>query len=77
LRQTRFVLILTLMVVQIVAMAGSPAEAGRRGTEFPVPTPSSYPEDITAGSDGNLWFTEYDGNKIGYVRPSSAAPASS
>src|SRR5437870_612037 len=25
------------------------------------------PEDITAGPDGSLWFTEHDGNKIGRI----------
>jgi hypothetical protein len=28
-------------------------------TEYPVPTPASVPFDITAGPDGNLWFTEF------------------
>ena len=27
-------------------------------TEFPVPTANSEPYGITAGPDGNLWFTE-------------------
>src|SRR5215831_19240833 len=34
-------------------------------TEFPVPTPNAYVQDITAGPDGALWFTEYHGGKIG------------
>ena len=34
-------------------------------TEFPVPTSDSSPYGITAGPDGNLWFTEAGGNKIG------------
>ncbi len=34
-------------------------------TEYPIPTSSSYPIGITAGPDGNLWFTEGEGNKIG------------
>ncbi len=38
-------------------------------TKYPVPTPNSSPFDITAGPDGNLWFTEYDGNKIGRITP--------
>src|SRR5207245_413267 len=35
-----------------------------------VPTPSSSPLGITTGPDGNIWFAEYLGNKIGrlYVR---------
>ena len=36
-------------------------------TEFPVPTAGSAPRDITTGPDGNLWFTEYLGNKIGVL----------
>ena len=26
---------------------------------------NSSPEEITVGADGNLWFTEFDGNRIG------------
>ena len=29
----------------------------RPGTEYPIPTGRSYPESITRGPDGNLWFT--------------------
>jgi virginiamycin B lyase len=36
-------------------------------TEFDVPTPRSTPADITAGPDGNVWFTEASGNKIGRI----------
>lgn len=36
-------------------------------TGFPVPTASADPLGITAGSDGNLWFTEELGNKIGRI----------
>ena len=39
-------------------------------TEFPVTTSSSQPEGITAGPDGNLWFTEGLGNKIGRITTS-------
>ena len=35
--------------------------------EFPIPTPSSYSLGITAGPDGNLWFTENGAGKIGQV----------
>jgi streptogramin lyase len=34
---------------------------------FTVPTASSSPIGIVAGPDGNLWFTEYSGNKIGRI----------
>ncbi len=33
-------------------------------TEF---SPASLPRGITAGPDGNVWFTELDGNRIGRI----------
>ena len=43
-------------------------------TEFPVPTAGSYPMGITAGPDGNLWFTEaMHGNQIGMINPTTHA----
>src|SRR3954468_20471652 len=39
-------------------------------TEFTVPTAASQPGGITWGPDGNLWFTEVTGNKIGKVTSS-------
>jgi virginiamycin B lyase len=41
--------------------------------EFPVPTASSGLDQITVGPDGNLWFTENRGNKIGEINPTSHA----
>jgi streptogramin lyase len=41
-------------------------------TEFEVPTAFSSPLSITAGPDGNLWFTEWAGNKIGRMTTSGA-----
>ena len=32
-----------------------------------LPTADAKPFDITRGADGNLWFTEFDGDKIGRV----------
>src|SRR5262245_26630811 len=34
---------------------------------FSIPTPNSLPTAITAGSDGNLWFTETQANKIASI----------
>jgi len=42
-------------------------------TEFPVPTPSATTWSIASGPDGNLWFTERDGNKIGMINPTTHA----
>jgi virginiamycin B lyase len=35
--------------------------------EYPIPTSGSYPQGITAGPDGNLWFVETAANKIGKI----------
>ncbi len=57
------------------AGSGGSIETGERipiaGTivEFPIPTARSGPVGITAGPDGNLWFTEFDGDNIGRVTP--------
>jgi len=37
-------------------------------TEFTVPTAASNPFGITAGPDGNIWFTEQAANKIGRIK---------
>jgi virginiamycin B lyase len=38
-------------------------------TTFSVGTFASYPSNITAGPDGNLWFTEPDSNEVGRITP--------
>src|SRR5258708_7592541 len=38
-------------------------------TEYSIPTNKSQPVGIANGPDGNLWFTEGHGNKIGKVTP--------
>src|SRR5262249_50703404 len=42
-------------------------------TEFP--TAGSSPEGISAGPDGNLWFTEFNGNNVGMINPATHAIA--
>lgn len=41
-------------------------------TEFPIPTAAVNPEGIAAGPNGNLWFTELTGNKIGRITHSGS-----
>ena len=38
-------------------------------TVFPLSAEGSYPDDIIAGNDGNLWFTEFEGNAVGRITP--------
>ena len=56
-------LILALGVFGLAALATAQAI-----TEFPIPSGNS-PFDLTAGPDGNLWFTESQGNRVGRVTP--------
>ena len=59
----------------LTAICGSPRSGGIRWARsrggcvhrVPGPTPDSQPEQITVGPDGNLWFTEHIGNKVGQV----------
>jgi sugar lactone lactonase YvrE len=39
--------------------------------EFPIQQPGSYPEEIAAGSDGDLWFTEGQAAGIGRIEPTT------
>ncbi len=41
-------------------------------TEFPVPTPSSFPGGITKAADGNIWFTEDNADKIARITPAGS-----
>ena len=43
-------------------------------TEIPVPSPDSAPTDITMDNLGRIWFTEYNGNRIGKIEHPVAAP---
>ncbi len=45
------------LFVLLGTMSEAPAQMF---TEFPVPTSQAGPSMITAGPDGNLWFTEFD-----------------
>src|SRR5208337_2211810 len=38
-------------------------------SEVAIPTLNSVPAGITAGPDGNLWFTEFSGDRIGRITP--------
>jgi streptogramin lyase len=66
----RFSLLLGLLCLLIgVLTFAAPSALALSGKirEFAVPTAGSSPSGITAGPDGNLWFTEPGGNKIGQL----------
>jgi hypothetical protein len=41
--------------------------AGQLTGQFNVPTPNAFAYGMTVGSDGALWFTEYNANQIGRI----------
>jgi virginiamycin B lyase len=41
-------------------------------TEFPLATATPAPQGITAGPDGNLWYTDPGANKVGRLTPAGA-----
>jgi len=60
-----------IWIIGLLVVGSAPpaiADSGRL-VEFPVPTPASRPYQITAGPDGNLWFTESDAGAIGRITP--------
>ena len=54
----------TLLAGLALTIAGATA-FGQIIQEFPVLPPGRGPEGITTGPDGNLWFCEEGGNRIG------------
>src|SRR6266487_2029527 len=59
--------------VGLLSLSSAPAWAAAGTiTEFPTPTANSGPVGITAGPDGNLWFTETATNKIGRITTGGA-----
>jgi len=69
----RLAALLTAIAVSVgwLSLSSLPAwAAAGTVTEFPVP--GGEPSVITAGPDGNLWFTERDGNQIGRITTSGA-----
>ena len=57
------------VVALAVAVAGPAATAATAGkvTHFHLKGDSNRPYSIVTGPDGNLWFTESDGNSIGRI----------
>ncbi len=57
------------ILLALGAFASAFPAAAQTITEFTIPTADSVPVDITAGPDGNLWFTENLQGKIGRITP--------
>src|SRR5438128_1529458 len=55
------------IVVSAIVALGWPGSTAAQIVEFPLPTTAALPDGIAAGPDGALWFTEFNGNKIGRI----------
>lgn len=53
-----------LALLPAVGRAQEPA-----ATAYPIPTAGGFPAGLAVGPDGNLWFTEVAGNKVGRMTP--------
>lgn len=60
--------LLCLLICLLTIAAPSALALSGKIREFVVPTVISQPTNITAGPDGNLWFTEGNANQIGQLR---------
>src|SRR5438093_314399 len=59
---------LPCLLISVVALAARrPVALAGEVREFAIPTAGSEPAGITAGPDRNLWFTEFNANKIGRI----------
>src|SRR5262249_35001296 len=58
------------LLLMLMGFHASPANASVGNiTEFSPPTSVSAPWEIVGGPDGNIWFTELFGQKIGRITP--------
>src|SRR6266849_6159223 len=66
-------LLLVVLLLSAVMLTGctdnsTPTHPAFTIVEFPI-TGDAFPMAITPGPDGNLWFTEKAGNRIGRITP--------
>ena len=63
-------------VTALIAAVGVACGGGASTAATPRPSPAmtggSYPGAIIAGADGNLWFTQHLGNRVGRITPRGA-----
>src|SRR5437588_106152 len=59
--------LLCLLIGMLTVAAPSALALSGKIREFAVPTANSFLRGITAGPDGNLWFTELAADKIGRI----------
>jgi streptogramin lyase len=63
--------LVTVLLASLCTGSASATPAGEV-TEFPTPTEKSEPASIAPGPDGNVWFTEFKGEKVARITPAGA-----
>ena len=63
---------LTALLAAVGVAWGGAASTATTPRPAPAMSGGSYPGAITAGPDGNLWFTEHIGNRVGRITPRGA-----
>ena len=64
-------LLATGLIVSAAPMSGASDPTGTIA-EYTIPTAASNPNAMAVGPDGNVWFTEYGGNKVAKVTPTGS-----
>ncbi len=68
-----FIAIISITATYAILLTNIPsiaqAQETLNSTHYTIPTNNSQPDNIVRGPDGNLWFTELTGNKIGRITP--------
>jgi streptogramin lyase len=62
-RHSRLPSVFLPFALVVLGGTGSPVQAHRGIAEYPIPTVGGDPYDIAVGPDGNMWFTEEQGDK--------------
>ena len=60
---------LLLLLSQPATAKSSAVQPAGRIVEYEVPSPNAEPMGIAIGSEGNIWFTEANADKIGRITP--------
>ena len=55
------------LLLAMPAISAAQSRAWSNIVEYTPPTPNAEADGITAGPDGNLWFTEFTGNNVGRI----------
>jgi streptogramin lyase len=68
-RRARLLVVTALLAGAVLVTAASPVHAAPVITELSTGITSTGLRDVATGPDGNLWFTEWDKDRVGRISP--------